>query len=202
MRRTLHKALPVLLLAVCTFTPNAAYSQPINDMANMQNAQNASAQAVGGEAVAAPHIMQWFQRYDQIRRQAQMSPAERQKADNLLSKGLSIIVPGEEKTVTQNLLNKLVNRYQVASEQMKQLPVFPETEKLHRGYYQYFCDAGKLFGDYIKVQNSLFVVDETTGKPLAGTLMVRKQNLEMLDQANKALDEQVRQQFGIAAYKY
>lgn len=148
------------------------------------------------------NIQQWFVSYDQVRRAAQMNPQERQKADGLLSKGLSIIVPGEEKVATQALLTKLVNKYQMATDQMKRLPLYPETEKLHRGYYQYFNEARKLFSDYLKVQTNLFVVDEQTGKPLAGGLMLRKQNLEMLDQNNKALDEQLRNQFGIAPYQY
>lgn len=148
------------------------------------------------------NIQQWFSNYDQVRRAAQMNPQERQKADGLLSKGLSIIVPGDEKVATQALLNKLVNKYQMATEQMKRLPLYPETEKLHRGYYQYFNEARKLFSDYLRVQTNLFVVDEQTGKPVAGGLMLRKQNLEMLDQNNKALDEQLRNRFGIGPYQY
>lgn len=152
-----------------------------------------------------PYIMDWFQRYDQVRRQAQMSPAEKQRADGLMSKGMSglgAMLAGDEKAATQNLLNKLVNKYQAASEQMKQLPLYPETERLHRGYYQYFSDARRLFSDYLKVQSNLFAMDEETGKPVASLLMARKQNLEQLDMSNKALDDQLRQQFNIPPYRY
>src|SRR5690606_26110109 len=100
-------------------------------------------------------LKEWFERYDEIRRSAQMSPAERKQADELMSKGLSIIVPGEEKDVSQKLLNSLVARYASACEKMKGLPLYSETEKLHRGYYQYFLQAQQLFGDYLKVQNNL-----------------------------------------------
>ncbi|HEY9715346.1 MAG TPA: hypothetical protein V6C72_17875, partial [Chroococcales cyanobacterium] len=81
-------------------------------------------------------IKDWFSKYDQVRRDAQMNPQERQRADNLMSKGLSIIVPGEEKTITQNLLSSLVARNGKAAEQLKLLPVYPETKALHLGYYK------------------------------------------------------------------
>jgi hypothetical protein len=151
-----------------------------------------------------PYIQEWFQRYDQVRRQSQMSPSEKQRADGLMSKGmtgLGAMLAGDEKAATQSLLNKLVGKYQAAAEQMKQLPLYPETERLHRGYYQYFSDARALFSSYLKVQNNLFAMDET-GKPVAGSLMARKQNLETLDMNNKALDEQLRQQFNIPPYRY
>lgn len=151
------------------------------------------------------NIQEWFQRYDMVRRQAQMSPAEKARADGLMSKGMSglgAMLAGDEKATTQNLLSKLVGKYQTAAEQMKALPLFRETEQLHRGYYQYFSDARQLFSDYLRVQSNLFAMDEATGKPVAGLLMGRKQNLEQLDMNNKALDEQLRQQFNIPPYRY
>lgn len=147
------------------------------------------------------HIEEWFRQYDRIRHDAQMGPAERRRADLLLSKGLSMIIPGEEQAATQALLSKLVGRYRWAVEQLKQMPLFPETEKLHCGYYQYFRDARNLFSDYLKVQDNLFAKD-ATGKALAGTLMQRRQSLETLDQSNKQMDEHLRQKHGIAAYRY
>lgn len=151
---------------------------------------------------ASVYVPQWFVRYDQVRRQAQMSPAEKMKSDNLMAKGIGAMMAGQEKGATQVLLSKMVNKYATASEQMKQLPLYPETERLHRGYYQYFSDARRLFSDYLTVQSNLFAVDEETGKPVAGLLMARKQNLENLDNSNKALDDQLRKQFGIAPYQY
>ncbi len=130
-----------------------------------------------------------------------MTPQERQKADTHLSKGLSIFIPGDEKVAVQKLLNSLVSRYNIASEAMKQLPLYPETKRLHLGYYQYFTSARLLFGDYLRVQQNPLVQD-TAGNAVAPTLLPRKQELEMLDQANKALDAQLRNQFGIAPYKY
>lgn len=146
-------------------------------------------------------IAEWFGKYDQIRRQAQMNPQEKARANELLSKGLSIIIPGQEKETTRKLLSSLVSRYQTASEQMKLLPLYHETEQLHRGYYQYFSTAGALFADYLKVQGNILVPD-ASGNPLASTLMPRKQGLESLEQQVKALDGNLRARFGIPAYRY
>ena len=147
------------------------------------------------------YIRQWFSKYDEIRRQAQMNPADRAKADNLLAKGMSMFIPGPEKIVTSQLLEKLVAKNRAASESMKQLPLYKETDKLHRGYYKYFTDAQTLFSDYLAVQNNI-LVPGPDGKPLASQLLARKQGLETLDQSNKALDAQLRQQFGIGPYQY
>ena len=147
-------------------------------------------------------LAQWFLAYDNIRRQAQMNPEEKQRADMLLSQGLSIVIPGHEKADSQQLLSALANRYQVAAEAMKQLQYYPETGDLHKGYYQYFSDAGQLFSDYLKVQDNLFAVDDQTGKPLASQLMDRKEKLEQLEHRDKYLDTQLRNQLGMPPYQY
>jgi hypothetical protein len=157
--------------------------------------------ASGNNAAGDNHVMQWFAQYDQIRRAAQMNPQERMRADNLMSKGLSIVVPGPEKAITGQLLVKLVNKNGVAANQMKQLPLYKETEQLHRGYYQYFATAQGLFSDYLKVQNDILARDQN-GAMIAGGLMNRKQSLAALDENNKALDSQLRQQYGVPAYRY
>ena len=169
--------------------------------AQAQRMASPDALASGGSGTGDNHIGQWFYRYDQIRRGAQMNPQERVRADNLMSKGLSIVVPGPEKAITGQLLVKLVNRNKVAADQMKLLPLYKETEQLHRGYYQYFASAQSLFSDYLKVQNDILARDQS-GRMIAGQLMGRKQELASLDENNKALDAQLRQQFGIPAYRY
>ncbi len=204
-RVTLHAALLFMILAQPF---NAALAQNPQDIANIPVSPVPSGSMGMGQPNMrrnGPYIQEWFQRYDQVRRQSQMSPSEKQRADGLMSKGmtgLGAMLAGDEKAATQNLLTKLVSKYQAAAEQMKQLPLYPETERLHRGYYQYFSDARRLFSDYLKVQSNLFAMDEETGKPVASLLMARKQNLETLDMNNKALDEQLRQQFNIPLYRY
>ena len=170
---------------------------------NFYPPQQSAAASQGGQPdkARAATIAQWFQNYDDIRRKAQMNPTEKQKADALMSKAISMFIPGNDKVEAQKLLQNLVARYNQAVEDMKRLPLYPETEKLHRGYYQYFTNAKQLFGDYLTVQQNPLSTD-STGNPVAASLMPRKNNLESLDQANKALDGQLRAQFNIPAYHY
>lgn len=169
------------------------FGQPLN----MQNPQMMQPRS----ATDAATVKQWFNNYDMVRRQAQMNPKERARADYFLSKPLAMVMPGGEKTETKKLLTSLVERYNVAAEQMTRLPQLPETAQLRMGYFQYFMTARNLFMDYVKVQDNIFATDPA-GNALASTLMVRKQNLEMLDNNNKALDAQLRQRLGIAAFQY
>jgi hypothetical protein len=153
-------------------------------------------------SISIDTIKNWFSQYDQIRHAAQMTPTERQQADQILGKGLALFMPGEEKLVAQKLLMDLVKRYDIACHQLSDLAVIPATEALHRGYYQYFIDAHHLFSDYLKLQDDLLAVDPANGQPLASGLIDRKQALEQLDQNNKILDQQLRTQYGIAPYQY
>lgn len=147
-------------------------------------------------------IGQWFTRYDQIRHDAQMSPLERQQADQLMSKGLSILVPGDTKVATKQLLSMLVGRYQRATLQLKELPVIPPTQQLHTSYWNYFNTAGGLFADYLRVQDNLFLTDAASGQPVAAGLMQRKASLEQLEAHCKQIDAAARAQFGIPAYPF
>jgi hypothetical protein len=166
-----------------------------------------SAQAQGGgsapsgQATPVKEIQKWFGAYDQIRRQDQMNPQERAQADKAMAGGLSMFMPGEEKAAAQNFLRTMAQRDANAAQALKQLPLYPETKQLHIGYYQYFSNASALKQDYIKLQDHPLSKDEN-GQPLAAGVAVRKQNLEVLDQNNKALDAQLRQQFGVAPYRY
>jgi hypothetical protein len=147
-------------------------------------------------------IGQWFQQYDAIRRAAQMNPMERQQADGLMSQGLSILVPGENKLATKQLLANMVGRYQRACMQLQQLPQIPPTQQLHQSYWNYFNTAGGLFNDYLRVQDNLMVRDATTGQPVAAGLLQRKQMLEGLEGRCKQMDTATRTQFGVPPYQY
>jgi len=200
----LRKALTGLIIPIIfggTLASTAAFGQPalIQDSPPQGNTY---VPAKPGKPTNPESLKKWFQAYDSIRRQAQMSPHEKQKADSMMSQGLSVVIPGAQKAETQQLLSSLVNRYQTACGKLKNLPFYPETGDLHKGYYQYFNQAGNLFSDYLKVQDNLFAVDEQSGKPLASQLMARKEALETLDRRNKYIDSQVRSQVGIAPYEY
>jgi hypothetical protein len=146
-------------------------------------------------------IQKWFAAYDNIRRQDQMNPQEKAQADKAMAGGLSMFMPGEEKAAGQNFLRMLSERDARAAQELKALPLYPETKQLHIGYYQYFTQASALKGDYIKLQDHPLSKD-ANGNPLAADVAMRKQNLEQLDQNNKALDAQLRQQFNIPPYRY
>ncbi len=149
-----------------------------------------------------PSVPQWFGLYNQVRRRAQLSHQDRQRADQIMSKGLNMFMPGDDKAAAKALLTGMVARYQYAAQEMRQLPVLPQTERLHAGYLQYFVTAGGLFGDYLRVQDNLFLTDPATGQPVAAGLMQRKQNLEQLERACKEFDAQLRQQFSVPAYPF
>ena len=130
-----------------------------------------------------------------------MTPQERAKADDLLSHGLQLFVPGEEKIVAHNLLTGLVSKYDTACNQLKALPFYPETSALHRQYFEYFKEAKDLFSDYLRVQNNLMVKDQQ-GKSVMAGLIERKANLENTEQQAKAMDNDTRNRFGIPPYRY
>ncbi len=195
------KFLPVCLLATFVLLASPVVLSQTNNPA-WSDGSGSKGTSWAGQETHVDTIRSWFMQYDQIRRTAQMSPAERQQADQVLSRGLALFMPGQDKTLGQSLLTDLVRRYQIACQQLSTLQLIPATEQLHRGYYQYFCDARRLFSDYLKLQEDLLAVDPATGQPLASGLIERKQNLELLDQNNKALDQQLRTQYGIPPYRY
>jgi hypothetical protein len=193
--------------------PSAGWGNQYSPSAPAQIPGTAPVQAMGqpfasraGTPPAAPGkamtLAQWFHYYDQIRHQAQMSGSERLRADGLLSRGLSVLMPGEEKASTSALLNSMVQRYETACNQLRALPQLGQTANLHHAYYNYFATAGQLFADYVRVQNNLFITDAQTGQPLASSLLQRKQMLEGLEHQCKMLDTQTRQQYGIAPYPW
>lgn len=206
------KLVGATIFLICSFSLSllAASAQNIgsqyqnqNQGENYGNSPQFSGQMPSSAArnTSSQQLRQWFSAYDMVRKQAQMSPTEKDRADNLLSQGLSVFVPGPNKMQAQKLLTGLVDKYQVAINKMKAMPLYPETEKLHRGYYQYFSDAKTLFSDYLRVQDNLMVKDEH-GKGIMPQLMARKANLENLEMQIKQLDSQLRGQFGIAPYRY
>jgi len=152
-----------------------------------------------GEATA--DLKNWFDRYDHIRRQAQMTAAERAESDRLQDKGVFVLLSSSDKQSGRALLNKMVIRYRKAAGQMESLPRLAQTEKLRRGYSRYFRSAGKLFGDYLTVYGNVFAKD-ASGQSIRKKLKTRKAALQALEASNKALDERLRARYRIPAYKF
>jgi hypothetical protein len=148
----------------------------------------------------------WFKRYDQIRHDAQMTDAERERSRRLMGESFAAAFvqspqAAQDKAAASALLQKMVDRYHKAVAQLAQLAPIPETKKLQSGYNQYFQSAACLFGDYLRVQNNLFATD-ANGNGLLGQLQQRKSDLETLDAANKDLDSKLRAKYGIAPYPW
>lgn len=151
-------------------------------------------------------VAEWFQKYDQVRRRAQMSPQEKERSGRLLTQGLAASVfksadSEQDRLASEALLKKMVDRYVKAQADMDALTPPNETKKLHQGYTQYFRDAGSLFSDYLKIQGNLFATD-SSGNSILGQLQARKAALEQLDVTNKDLDGKLREKFGIPPYAY
>jgi hypothetical protein len=164
-----------------------------------QSSPYPAGQSVPAAALSVP---QWFARYDEIRHQAQMSPQERQRADALMSRGLSILLPGDEKAATKALLFQMVGRYERACQQLQVLPQLRQTTQLQHYYYRYFAVSRQLFADYLRVQDNLLLTDAVTGQPVATGLIQRKQMLEQFEHQCKTLDSQTRAACGIPPYRW
>lgn len=150
---------------------------------------------------AAAKVFQWFLKYDEIRRRAQMNPIEKQQADALLARGFGLFMPAQDKAAARALLGDLINRYSLAAQSIRAMPSLPETKVLHDDYLGYFDNAKQLFVDYLKVQDNLFAVDNN-GQSIAKQLIQRKMLLENIERSCKETDSQMRQAYGIAAYQY
>lgn len=187
-------------IAICTTSTLAAIS--LICLPGLAHQLNKASKGQAAQASVPLDVPQWFNRYDQIRREAQMTAEERDQANELLSKGFSPLRPENEKVATKNLLTKLVGKYRSARLAMKNLPTLPQTQKLHNGYSQYFSTAGDLFADYLTVQSNLFAKDKQTGRPILGQLLERKDKLQQLNEQIQDIDKQTRKQFDIPGYQY
>lgn len=149
----------------------------------------AGAAQPNGERVRA-----WFERYDCIRRAAQMTPEERKIADRILDKKITLLLPGFGRLAAHKLLKKMIERYETAATAMKDLPALPETRELQDGYTRYFITSREVF------QNSL----KTLNNPLRSKkeLEEHKQEQATLDASLKTLDKQLRDNYNIPPYTY
>lgn len=181
--------------------PNNAYPPGPGSVAPGMYPPQAMAQPLKLSPQQQAKVSQWFQKYDDVRRKAQMNPGEKQQADAIMGKGLSILLPGADKAAAKEIMARLVNRYDTAVKSLDSLQSVPETKRLHQSYYQYFANARALFSDYLRVQDNLMAKD-ANGQPIMAQLMQRKLALENLEHSCKETDAATRSQFGIAAYRY
>ncbi len=133
-----------------------------------------------------PTVTDWFAKYDQIRRDAEMT-----MGDKLQARSLSSNKPSKKNA---ELASRMLKKYTIALSAMKELPSLPETKDLHEGYTDYFGEARELFSDFL---------DEQEKVPFSSQgLVAAKKKLEALDAKNKLLDKELRQKYNIAKHKH
>ncbi|HEY9792153.1 MAG TPA: hypothetical protein V6D22_17240 [Candidatus Obscuribacterales bacterium] len=140
-------------------------------------------------------IVQWFTRYDAIRRQAQMTPEEKMTSGKLMTEMFTGAGSGD-KAEGKALLSKMVSRYTVATKQLNSLPPTPQTVELQKGYVDYFTTGRAFFSKY------LHALDSNQSDNAMDNLRVDRLRMASLDMSNKSLDKKLRAQFGISPYTY
>jgi hypothetical protein len=131
-------------------------------------------------------VAEWFRRYDEIRRRAEMTRSEKLQSFGLVSKR-----PDKRNAA---LASHMIQKYTMAVSAMKELESTPKTRELQNGYIEYFTTARKLMTDYLDAQEQVPITNQD--------LMMTKGNLEEVDKKNKKLDAELRKQFAIPRHKH
>jgi hypothetical protein len=116
-------------------------------------------------------VSEWFNKYDQIRRDAEMTMADKWQSMLLQAR------KPEQKNAA--LATRMSAKYGRALFEMKKLGSTPETKALQVGYIEYFATARQLFEDYLVAQKAV----PFSNKSLVPT----KKKLEVLDKKTKEL---------------
>lgn len=153
----------------------------------------ASANTAGDQKEA---VVDWFKKYDQIRRDAELSLGDKFQTMSFLDKNL------DNKTTLrkrdQELVARMNAKYAQADEAMKNLQPVSATRELQDGYTKYFSQVHKIFTHYIQDQNA----PEVDCTPSPSSVREQRSALEELDVANKKLDAQLRTKYSIAKHKH
>lgn len=137
-------------------------------------------------------VVAWFTRYDSIRREAQMTPAEKANAIRLWA--MSSVAGDRETEDARAILTSMVVRYERAQRDLRAVPEIAETASLHRGYLAYFKRAHSDFSRYL---NTL----ETKSTRAALLQMENgRQDLAEIDVRNKSLDRRLRKHYKISDF--
>lgn len=172
-------------LAICTmaylFAPTLGLSK--NASVESQTKPGSEMQEVRQPSVTPK---EWFSRYDQIRRGAEMTMADKFQSLLLASKR------PEKRNAA--LASRMIQKYTTALTEMKQLESIPETKELQDGYIEYFNTARQIFSGYLDAQHQVPFTNQS--------LMPPKKKLEELDKKNKTLDADLRQRYLITKHKH
>lgn len=138
-------------------------------------------------------VSDWFTKYDQIRRNAQMTAEEKAKAHKLMTAALT--GNSAEKAAAKSMLSSMSNRYHRAISSLNNLGALPETTQLQKGYIRYFQTGNQFFQQYQRL-----MAMNINPAAIQGLDGARKQ-LTLLDVSNKLLDRKLRKQYAIAPFR-
>jgi hypothetical protein len=139
-------------------------------------------------------VINWFKKYDQIRRDAELNMLEKFQTMSFLDKNLDQAAVLRKRD--KELVERMSARYATADEAMRNLPSVAATKELQDGYTDYFGQVHKIFTQYLKNPGA----GESPYSP--STMRERRSALEELDFNNKKLDSELRQKFGIARHRH
>ncbi len=136
-------------------------------------------------------VHEWFEMYDQIRRDAEMTLGEKLHARSALQKRVNSEKETENKS--DAVTARIIAKYTAAVSALQKLQVVQETSELQDGYTEYFTKMHQLF-----VDNSGAESTSATKQSLA----LEVKQLQELDKKNKKLDDELRKKYGIPKHKH
>jgi hypothetical protein len=178
-----HRSRAILIF--CTLSsfliPCQALTQSID---SGSGSEGSSQQQESTEVNSA--VKDWFDKYDQIRRDAEMTTGEKWQAMRLNS--------DKPQKKNAGLASKMLAKYTAAHSAMKQLSPIPETRELQERYTEYFSKASQLFSDFVDAQTKVPYPSES--------LSSGRKELEVFDKSNKILDKDLRTKYSISKHKH
>jgi hypothetical protein len=174
--------IPVILCAVASLLASVQATPEIMDSAS---ASTQSSQKRGVRH-RSTQVIKWFKKYDQIRRDAEMTWGDKWQS--------RLLAAAKPETRNAALASRMIKKYTTALSAMKELPPLAETRELQEGYIQYFSMARQLFADYLAAQKVVPFTNQS--------LFPTKKKLEELDKTNKKLDSTLRKQYAITKHKH
>jgi hypothetical protein len=131
-------------------------------------------------------VSEWFDKYDQIRRDAEMTMGDKWQSLLLQAK--------KPEPNNAALATRMSKKYSRALSEMKKLGSTPETKALQVGYIEYFVTARQLFEDYLVAQKEVPFTNQS--------LVPTKKKLEVLDKRNKEIDDGLRKRHIIRKHRH
>ncbi len=189
LSRVIEAATRIALSIVVALILGISYNQ---SAAFAEDSEPAASKEAGELTAKNPAIVEWFDKYDQIRNDAEMSLIEKLKYGSALKKALksgATLSTGAEKFV-----KRMVEKYATAGAALSALTSPPEVRALQQGYVQYFNEMEKSFSECL-------ISGEVKSADLAAKASA-KERIENLDDANKKLDENLRKKFDIPKHNH